>query len=219
MKAYILGAVLSVLLILSAAGVQAAGNGWARVRAIHASPDAPSVDIWANGAPLFEDAPFKGVTDYAKVKPDTYNIQVVPAGATEPVVIDADLPLKARMDYTVIAIGKLADIEPLVLTDNRGDKPKRTAAIRFVHASPDAPAVDIRVKGGPVLFKGVEFGEETDYKRVRQGYYDIEVVVAGTDTVALEVENVYLKKRTMSTAIAVGQLSDNSLGALLVKDR
>ena len=48
------------------------------------------------------------------------------------------------------ATGFLASIQPLVLEDDRGTTGQ--AKVRFVHTSPDAPAVDVAVKGGPVLF-------------------------------------------------------------------
>jgi len=214
-KVIFAAALISVLAVMS---VSAALDD-ARVRVIHASPDAPAVDVWANGAPLFVNAPFKGITDWKNVPSGTYDIEVVPAGATNPVVIDATLRLSRFRDYTVIATGNLADIQPLVLVDRTMAPSRKFAGIRFVHASPDAPAVDIAVKGGPVLFKNVEFREHTRYRWVMPGKYDLEVRVAGTDTVALEVPGVMLKPSTQYTAIAVGQLSDSSLGAVLAEDR
>ncbi len=40
------------------------------------------------------------------------------------------------------------------------------AKVRFLHASPDAPAVDIAVAGGPVLFPDVAFKEHAGYASV-----------------------------------------------------
>jgi len=134
----------------------------ARVRVVHASPDAPAVDVWVNGGKAFENAPFKGITNYAALDTGTYNVQVVPTGATEPVVIEADLTLEAQ-DYTVVAVGKLEDIEPLVLVDNNAAPAEGKAHVRFVHASPDAPSVDIAVKDGPILFSNIAFKETGDY--------------------------------------------------------
>ena len=86
---------ISAVLVLSmvlATGALADAHE-ARVRAIHASPDAPAVDIWVNGSVAFSNAPFTGITDYAKLEPGSYQIQVSPTGATEPIVIDATLDL------------------------------------------------------------------------------------------------------------------------------
>jgi hypothetical protein len=149
--------VISAVLVLSLAlSVTAMADGHqARVRVVHASPDAPAVDVWVNGAVAFSNAPFQGITDYAALDAGSYNVQVSPTGATEPIVIDADLDLAAGTDYTVVAVGLLADIEPLVLMDNNAAPAAGMAHVRFVHASPDAPAVDIAVTDGPILFSDI----------------------------------------------------------------
>lgn len=191
----------------------------AKVRVLHASPDAPPVDVWVNGAQTLSAVDFKDVTDYVEVPKGTYEFNVVPAGMTEPVVIDATLDLKPFKDYTVIAIDTLSEIRPLVLTDNRFSVPPRKAPVRFVHASPDAPAVDIAVKNGPVVFSSVSFGEQSRYAMLDSGTYDLEVRVAGTDIVALDLPGVSVQSGIAYTAIAVGELQDESLTAMLVEDR
>lgn len=199
-----LSAVLGMIVLVMSLAVPAmAQDGKARVRVVHASPDAPAVDVWVNDGVAFSGAPFKGITDYAELDTATYNVKVVPAGATEPVVIEADLALEAK-DYTVVAVGLLENIEPLVLVDNNSAPAAGKAHVRFVHASPDAPAVDIAVKGGPVLFSNVAFKEVGDYLPVDAGTYDLEVRLAGTDTVALEVPGLALADGTVYTVFAMG---------------
>jgi hypothetical protein len=193
-----------LVLILALATSALAQSDMARVRVVHASPDAPAVDVWVNGSVAFSNAPFKGITDYASLAPATYNVQVTPTGATEPVVIEADLALAANTDYTVVAVGLLADIEPLVLVDNNSAPAAGKAHVRFVHASPDAPAVDIAVTGGPVLFSNVPFKGVGDYLPVDAGTYDLEARVAGTTTVALSVPGVQLNEGTVYTIFAMG---------------
>lgn len=195
----------SVLVLVLVFATTALAAGPARVRVVHASPDAPAVDVWVNDAIIaFSNAPFKGITDYAELDAGTYNVKVVPAGAMEPVVIEADLDLAADTDYTVVAVGQLAAIEPLVLLDNNSMPAAGKAHVRFVHASPDAPAVDIAVKGGPALFSNVAFKGVGDYLPVDAGTYDLEVRLAGTDTVALSVPGVALADQTVYTVFAMG---------------
>jgi hypothetical protein len=197
------GTLAAVALIFALTTTAFADGHKARVRAVHASPDAPAVDILVNDGVAFANAPFKGITDYATLDSGTYNIKVVPTGATEPVVIQADLEL-AGNDYTIVALGKLENIEPLVLIDNNSAPAAGKAHVRFVHASPDAPAVDIAVKGGPVLFSNIAFKEIGDYLPVDAGTYDLEVRLAGTETVALEVPGLALQAGTVYTVFAMG---------------
>jgi hypothetical protein len=197
---------LGVLVLLLALAAPALADGHlARVRVVHASPDAPAVDVWVNDAVAFSGAPFKGITEYAELPAATYNVKVVPAGEMSPVVIDTDLSINLEdREYTVVAVGKLADIEPVVLVDNNAQPASGFAHVRFFHASPDAPAVDIAVKDGPVLFENILFKNASDYLPVGAGKYDLEVRLAGTDTVALEVPGVMLEDGSVYTVFAMG---------------
>jgi LPXTG-motif cell wall-anchored protein len=198
----VVSAVLVLSLALAASAM--AADGTARVRVVHASPDAPAVDVWVDGSVAFSNAPFKGITAYAELAPGSHQVQVSPTGATEPIVIDATLDLAADTDYTVVAVGQLADIEPLVLVDNNSAPAAGKAHVRFVHASPDAPAVDIAVTGGPVLFSNVPFKGTGDYLPVDAGTYDLEARIAGTSTVALSVPGVKLEDGNVYTIFAMG---------------
>ena len=208
MKRITLVSILSLVLALVLVAPTAAATG-PRVRVVHASPDAPAVDVWVDGAIAFENAPFKGVTPYATLSEGMHNFQVVPTGATEPVVIEADLDLQMDRDYTVVAVGRLENIEPIVLADNNALPEAGKAHVRFVHASPNAPEVDIAVAdGGPVLFGNVEFKEASDYLPVDAGTYDLEARLAGTNDVALSVPGVALEDGKVYTIFAMGLVGE-----------
>ncbi|MDX1993407.1 MAG: fasciclin domain-containing protein [bacterium] len=99
----------------------------ARVVVFHAIEDAPAVDILANGSPLISELAFPGSFTDASGNPNdgafeidvpagTYDLAVVPSGATEPVVID--LPgteLVAGTYYLVAATGTLEAPAPVVI--------------------------------------------------------------------------------------------------------
>ena len=219
MKRVTLVTVLSLVLALVLAVPSMAQTG-PRVRVVHASPDAPAVDVWVDGSIAFENAPFKGITPYATLSAGTHNFQVVPTGATEPVVIDGDYDLQMDQDYTIAAVGRLENIEPLAIADDNTLPAAGQARVRFVHLSPNAPEVDIAVAdGGPVLFAGVEFKEAMDYLSVDAGTYDLEVRPAGTEDVALSVPGVALEDGAVYTVFAMGLLGEEpALSAVLSVD-
>jgi len=188
----------------------------AQLRVAHLSPDAPAVDVYVNGSRAVSSAAFQDVTGYLTVPAGSANIRVTPAGASSPVVIDATVTLNPGASYTVAATGLLAGIQPIVLADDRGTTSQ--AKVRFVHASPDAPAVDIAVTGGPVLFANIPFREATPYPQVAPATYDLEARPAGSSAVALQVEDVTLRSGTNYTIFAVGLLSNGTLSALAVVD-
>ena len=183
-------------------------NGGARVRVLHASPDAPAVDVWVNGGKVFSDIEFEEGTMFVEVPAGTYNVQVVPAGLTEPVVIEADLDLMAAIDYTVVATDVLANITPVILTADGSTPADGNGWVRFLHASPDAPAVDIAVAdGGPVLIPNVAFQDAAAYLPVPAGTYDLEARLAGTDTVVLGLR-ASVAEGSVITAVATGLAAD-----------
>jgi len=201
-----------------------------QVRVVHASPDAPAVDVLVNDEiRAFEDVAFGEITGYAELEAGVYNFKVVPAGGgPEDAVIDADLSLGFYNNYTVLAVNTLENIEPVVFEDSTQDLNQLAlfdkARVRFFHASPDAPNVDVRVAGGPYLFQDVPFkngnGQATDYLFVPAVTVDLEVLVAGTDQVVLTVPAVMLEQGKSFTAYAVGFAGgeEPALDALLSVD-
>lgn len=194
--------------------------GLANIRVAHLSPDAPNVDIRVNGSVAIPDVAFEEITEYVSLPSDAYFIEVVPAGFATPVVISATLDLMPNQDYTVAAVGELAAIEPLVLQDDNTIPGKNLSHIRFVHASPDAPAVDITLPDGTVLFGDYEFKESSPYLPVPAGTYDLEVRLAGTDTVVLPLDGLQFAQRTVYTAFATGFAGGGSpaLNAIVSED-
>lgn len=181
------------------------------VRVIHASPDAPAVDVIANDGfaqPLISNIPFAGWAGYVDLAADTYNIKVVPNGASEPVVIDADLTFDAGVAYNVIATDVLANITPLVLTaDNRSVGTE--AKLRVIHASPTAQNVDIYLVApqtditdvAPTL-SNVPFQADTNFLSVAEGSYDVIVTPTGTKDAAIGPATIGLSAGGVYTIIA-----------------
>ena len=189
------------------------------VRVAHLSPDAPAVDVWVDGEVVLSDVPYKAVSDYFELPHGSHRIQVSPAGETEPIVIDATVEFMSDTAYTVAATGFLGedDLQPLVLVDDRFTM-MEDAKIRFVHTSPDAPAVDVGLSDGSVVFGDVDFRGVSDYVELAAGSYDLEVRVAGTMDIALPLPGVALDKGTNYTVFAIGSLNDGTLEALPVVD-
>ena len=181
----------------------------AGVRVVHASPDAPSVDVLVDDAQVLSSVPYLGSSSYLDVPAGSRNVKVNAAGSST-TVIDADFPVTAGIDYTVIAGGLVADIAPIVLEDDRAAPPAGNVKVRAVHAAPSAPAVDIYVTAPgadleaetPAL-TGVPFGAASDYLTVPAGDYQVRVTPAGSTTVVIDSGTLTLASGQVRTAIAV----------------
>ncbi len=150
----------------------------AMVRVVHASPDAPNVDVWVDGSKVLSDVPFTAVSDYLDVPTGTRMVTITAAGDPETVAFEGELTVE-EMAYTVAAVGELTsedtEFKPWVLTDDASPSDD-VAAVRLAHAAPDAPAVDVTVMDGEKkLFSGVGFGEASDYVEVPAGSYTLSV--------------------------------------------
>jgi len=183
--------------------------GEARVRVVHASPDAPGVDILVDGAAVLTAVPYQAASEYLEVSPGTRNLKVNAAG-TATTVIDADVNLVDGTDYTVIASGLVAAIEPLVLEDDNSEPAAGNARVRAIHGAASAPAVDIYVTApgadltaeDPAL-SNVGFGDVADYIEAPAGDYQVRVTPAGTKTVVIDSGTLTLGSGQVRTAIAV----------------
>lgn len=214
-------AALAVLAVLSLAGCGEDNNSnpaapapaSARVMAVHASPDAPAVDLLVDGVVAGAGLAFPSNTSYLSVPAGTRNVKVNVAGTTT-TVIDANLPVSAGGNYSVFANGAVSSIGALVVADDLTTPATGKAHVRFVHLSPDAPAVDVAVTGGPVLFANRAFQQYTAFTPVNAGTYDLEVRPAGTTTVALAIPGVTLQAGKIYTVFAKGFLGGSGAQAL-----
>ena len=219
---WIVSVLLIALLFVTVSTTQsnaAEKNNEANVRVIHASPDAPSVDIYVDGKAAFKGASYKDVTDYAPLSPGEKKVQVFASSANgegQP-VIEQKLTVEAGKNYSIVALGKLENLSLLVLEDQKGSGDK--ANLRAVHASPDAPPVDIAVKDGDVLLKNLAFTQASDYKTVSPGSYNLEVRPTGSDQAVLDLPNLPIESGVNYTAIAIGFVEgEPSLNVILLKD-
>lgn len=211
--------VVAICVAISPQSLAAEKNNHANVRVIHASPDAPAVDIYVDGQPAFEDVGFKDVTDYASLAPGEKTIQVYASSANgegKP-VLEQKLAVEAGKNYSVVAVGKLENLSLKVLEDKKGSGEK--SGLRAVHASPNAPAVDIGIKGGEALIKNLAFSQNSEYQLIDPGTYNLEIRAAGTDKAVLDLPNLPVEAGVNYTAIALGLLDeDPALNVILLKD-
>ena len=167
------------------------------IRALHASPDAPAVNIWVNGAPALTGVDYAQGSGFVPVIEEN-NVQVeamLPNGATA-IVIDEDVNLDYNTEATIIAVDTVADnaipgpIRALPIV-NASDSRITQGYFRaqVVHAAPSAPAVDVYVTAfdadlaasSPVTldFAPFTFEKFTTQLEVPAGDYQVRITLAG----------------------------------------
>lgn len=177
------------------------------VRVIHASSDAPAVNVLVNGEVVTPNADFKAA-DVLRPNAGVASIAVdgiLPGGSTARVIEADGVSLRFDTKYDVIAVGKVGDdtIEPLILTDD-GERDSATSVrLRVAHLSPEAqtaaagpvdvyvtaPGADLSTAEPTVSFS---FKESAGPLEVPAGDYQIRVTPAGADTVVYDSGTVPL---------------------------
>ncbi|MBL0233920.1 MAG: DUF4397 domain-containing protein [Chitinophagaceae bacterium] len=196
----------------------------AKVMVVHASPNAPNVDVRINDNIALTNVAFLANSAYTSVNSGATNIKVSPTTTTT-YVINANVTLEANKNYSVFAVDSVSKIKAAVTVDDLTAPAAGKAHVRFLHLSPNAPAVDIAVTGGSVLFPNRTFNDQSAnaalyaFTPLNAGTYNLEVRVAGTLTVALALPNITLTAGKIYTIYAKGFLGGTggqALGAQII---
>jgi len=191
----------------------------ASLRVAHLSPDAPAVDVLVDGETALSDVQYETISDYLSVPTGDHDV-TVQTSSDGTVVFDDTLTLDASK-YTAAAIGEVSgtnkQFQVSVFEDDPGMIETGSAKVRLVHTSPDAPAVDVAVKGSQdnPLFTDVAFGEASDYVSVPKGDYTLEVRPSGSQGSGDPVitVDVSLAGSSAQTAFAAGYVSPSDAPA------
>lgn len=131
-------------LLITGTDLRPVAAGQARLRVIHASPDAGGVNIGLTGQDenLYEGVDFGDATDYIIVDAGEYPIEVRPGGDDMTVALQADAAIEEGTVYDLVALGRPDDrtLALLVLT---APAEIQTGAIATPEAvSTDAPLAE-----------------------------------------------------------------------------
>ncbi len=199
------------------------------VYALHASPDAPAVDLYVGQAEIADNLAFGQLSASTQVRPGRYDVDffthaagnVRPSGA--PATTQSSGILLAGQRYLAVAAGFLAgspSFELAAFSDEKAYDDTVNARVRAVHASPDAPTVDIGVATSagvsPVLMPGLPFlGSSLPLGvAIAPGSYTLGVTPAGQSAQVVARFPVALTAGARSFAIAAGALDPTKGQAL-----
>jgi hypothetical protein len=215
-------------------------------RAVHLSPDASTVDVFANkdsselipGFKYLDTAP--AANDYVALDAGDYVFDVAPAntGIGGSVYTSDAITLEAGMDYSMYAVGYVFNSPAFMLVPDMDDNRSiaTQASLKAVHGAAAVGTVDVYVtpagqysvadvafgQAGSPLVPDFEFGKVTDYVPVPAGSYDVRIVDQTSSTVVINLEGASLSNGDVVTAIAYGpdetDGNPNAAGLLLLSN-
>jgi hypothetical protein len=188
-----------------------------KISVVHASPNAPKVDILLDNG-FVDTLSFPRNTPYLEVNAGSRNVKVRATGTTL-VPIDANITFDANKNYSIYAIDSLSRISALLTVDDLTTPAVGKAHVRFIHLSPNAPAVNIVANGSITLFPNRTFNKtilttEQAFTPVDAATYNLEVRTVSGNALALSVPGVVLTAGKIYTIFAKGFLGGTGAQAL-----
>jgi hypothetical protein len=198
------------------------------VYVLHASPDAPPVDVFVGGsdAELVDNLSFGNISPPVQVPPAAYTLDVREwdNGGTAATVTTPALVAGER--YLAVASGFVGDTPSFALLPYGEDfGAPGTSLVRVVHASPDAPPVDVGAWDGTTFtavgpFSGLAFGDASSGAGTELGTGALTVGVAQAGlTTPVATFDLNLTSGLAAYAVASGSLTEKGQSfRLLVVD-
>jgi hypothetical protein len=181
-----------------------------KVSVVHGIPDTP-VDVYVNGKKTLNNFKPGDVAGPLTLPEGEYDIALTkPGEAIDKAILkvdDAEVPGGANISLAahLSADGK-PQITPFVNDVSKVGAGKARLIVRHTAA---APAVDVRAGGKPV-FEGLTNPKEAKAD-VAAGSVKADVVLAGTDTVAIGPADLNLKEGTATIVYAIGSADAKNL--------
>ncbi|MEU5786967.1 DUF4397 domain-containing protein [Micromonospora purpureochromogenes] len=181
-----------------------------KVSVVHGIPDTP-VDVYVNGKKTLDNFKPGDVAGPLSLAEGAYDIALTkPGEAIDKAILsvdDAEVPGGANISLAahLDAAGE-PKITPFVNDTSKVDAGKARLIVRHTAA---APAVDVRAGGTPV-FEDLTNPNEAKGD-VDAGTVKADVVLAGTDTVAIGPADLTLKEGTATIVYAIGSAEARNL--------
>jgi hypothetical protein len=190
----------------------------AYVRVLHASPDAPNVDVLVDGAAALENVAYQQGSGYLKVDAGARAISIRVNG-TETIALAQDLTLAANGYYSVIAQNNVASLELEVLDDTT-KKNNGSTDLTVVHSSTTAGSVDVYVSAdgadlpATATVPNVPFDNNAALSDIATADYQVRITAAGSSDIVYNSGTLPVSADV--TAVAVNSTQGVSPVSLLI---
>ena len=137
------GKLVNALVLTNNGGSTYLTNPLARVKAVNAIPDSTLINFKANGTALLSSVPFMGSSTYVTTAAGQRTLQIEASSVPGTIIASAAVTLSPALDYTMLALGSIAQPRLVVLTDDNTVPATGFAKIRFVNAANGVGNVDV----------------------------------------------------------------------------
>ena len=215
--------ILTLIFSLAVFAIFATGCGTdhAKVRFVHASPDALNLDVAVDGKTVVTDLAFGGLSPasgYLTVTAGNRRVEFRSTGTTTD-LINSTVGFGSQKEYTLLAVGKVGDdsVAALLKTDDNSAPSSGNIKLRVIHAAPDGPAhVDVFVvaPGTDIMnatptIAALAYQQASDYQNLAAATYQV-IMTDSNDRTSTVFDQTYTlaggQIRTLVTLDAGGGL-------------
>jgi hypothetical protein len=192
----------------------------AQARFVHASPDAPAIDVIADARAVITNLAYPNVTPYVALSAGGSCVAVATTGSTTPLIPAALLNFTSASKQTAVILGQAAGTPALsvaVFSDETTPPAADKGKIRFINASPDAGGLDV-LSDNAAIITNLAFGSASDFIEVAAGERKIKVSQTGTTTTVLPEITLTVGGGQVYTLIVRGKSADQTIGLTIVSD-
>jgi len=166
----------------------------AQLRVIHASPDAPAVNVKLNSRVRISDLDYARSSGFLEIDSGSQDVAVeaiIPGGNADVITVPG-FEFGENGRYTIMAVDNTSVIQALVVDESAAVPAADEVAIAVLHASPAATTVDVYVTGADDSIDSInptftfDFKDQVDAGALPAGVYRIRVTAPTTKTVVFD---------------------------------
>lgn len=174
------------------------------------SPTLATYDVYLNGTKLNGAAlPYAGGVKYSQLVKGTYEVKYTIATETAAIYTKSGIAVGDNSISTLYLIGTSGNFDGLLVSDELANASAEKAYIRFINLSPDAPALDLRIKDETTnLASNKPYKEHSGFIAVDAGAKVFEIKETASATVKATIDRT-LVKGSFYTIIAGGKVNPN----------
>ncbi|MFA9560278.1 DUF4397 domain-containing protein [Evansella sp. AB-rgal1] len=214
-----LAIVLILFFTLTVSHVSANHQQFGYVRVLHASTDAPHIDIYINKEHAFGEIGFKSITDYKTLKDGSYKIKIFPEGSDpnkEKPIIKDKVKINNGEAFTLAVVQIDGNYELNTFQDNIIPT-KEISKMRFVNLSEDTSPLELQTDEWNI--EDVPFNNASEYQEVAPASQDL-IIKTKSEEVIYEIPNLQLMSGANYTVFALGLTKgEPGFGVIITKDK
>ncbi len=169
------------------------------------SPEGSALDIYADNSKInFNAFDYTDYTGYLRFFTGERTLRFTPFNAAN-TVAEETVVLVADSLYSVFITGQLGDRQAMIVHDDIRAEDTDNALIRVLHASPDAPTINLVQTGTETsLFNNITYREITEFGEITPGQTSFDITNAANGEFITTVANVNFLSGRVYTLIVRG---------------